>query len=162
MKIFKKLQALALAAIMAVVGFSTTAFAAEVEPSAEDQQVVVDFDITPDMVDENGMIAIPVSTRSLVDQTFYFTNYHRGADRTYYKSSLQFSITITDSNGNCTGDKVSVQLKDYYGNIQYYTAYANGSTYGFNTSIVYGRTYYFYYDNVSSSTRELKVHMVIN
>lgn len=167
MKTFKRFQAFMLAAVMAVVGFATPAFAAEAEDAVvaeaeETKQVEVEFEVTPDMIDENGMIAIPASVTSLVDQTFSFTNYHRGADRKYYQTTLQFSVTITGPNNTYPGDAVAIDLKDYNGNTQYFTAYADGATYFFSTSIVYGRTYYFYYKNMSSSTRTLTVHMVIN
>lgn len=172
----KKTISILMAVIMAMFSFSATAFAAE-EPAADAAQAVVedvpegaevleviDFDVTPDMVDENGAIAVPVDRSvTLVDQTWTWTNYHHGSNRSYNYSTIGFKCRITDSNGNAVGDEISIQLHDTYtGDTQYFTAYADGGWYwNNNISIVSGRQYYFYYDNLSSSTRTMKIHMVI-
>ena len=176
----KKAVSILMAVIMAMFSFTATAFAAE-KPAADaatavvtvDEDVpegaevleVIDFDVTPDMVDENGMIAIPASVTSttLVDQSWTFTNYHQGSNRSYAYSTIGFSVRITDSNGSSVSDKISIELHDTVGgSVQYFTAYGNGAWYGnSNISIVANRQYFFYYDNVSSSTRTMSIHMVI-
>lgn len=173
----KKTVSILMAVIMAMFSFPMAAFAAEesaadaavVEeadlPEGAEMLEVIDIDVTPDMVDENGMIAVPTSITSttLVDQTWTWTNYHQGSNRSYSYSTIGFKCQITDSNGNAVSDEISVELHDTVsGSVNYYTAYANGGWYGYGSiSIVSGRQYYFYYDNLSSSTRSMKIRMVI-
>lgn len=175
----KKTVSILMAVIMAMFSFTATAFAAEPAADAAVAEVieeadlpegaevldVITIDVTPDMVDENGTIAIPASVTSttLVDQTWTWTNYHQGSSRSYGYSTIGFKAQITASNGTAVSDEISIQLHDTTnGATQYFTAYANGGWYGYsNISIVSGRQYYFYYNNLSSSTRTMKIRMVI-
>lgn len=171
----KKTVSILMAVIMAMFSLPMAAFAAEdtaaeaattavVEDVPEGAEVleVIDLEVTPD---ENGMIAIPASITSttLVDQSWTFTNYHQGSNRSYAYSTIGFRVQITASNGTAVSDEVSIQLHDTYtGDVQYFTAYGNGVWYSNNNiSIVSGRQYYFYYKNLSSSSRTMKIHMVI-
>ena len=173
----KKTVSILMAVIMAMFSFPMAAFAAE-EPAADAAVVeeadlpegaevleVIDIDVTPDMVDENGLIDVTDAIKSvtLVDQTWTWTNYHQGSNRSYNYSTIGFKAKISDSNGNAVGDTISVELHDTTnGATQYFTVYAdNNWAYNNNISIVSGRQYYFYYDNLSSSTRSMKIRMVI-
>ena len=161
---FKKLQAVLVAAVLAFCGFTTTAFAAEEQSAINvdmtEEHGSYEFDITPDMVDENGMVAI---SKGSIDQSWNFTHTHQGSNRTYSSSSISFSAKITDSNGNAVGDQISIDLKESNGVTHgHYTAYADGTWYGNNNiPIVSGDTYYFYYTNESSSSRTMKIRMII-
>lgn len=129
-----------------------------------------EIEITPNMNNENGRIMINFrdgddeedDDEGEIDQTWYFTSYHRGADRSYNATSLTFAAKITDSNGNAVGDQIFIRLQDYYGTDLGFTFYADGAWYGQgNLSIVSGRTYYFTYSNLTSSTRMMRIRMII-
>lgn len=160
MKTLKKFQAILLTAVMTLCGFSTTAFADEstairednsVDLTATEESEVFEFELTSDDEDDDGTVTI--------DQIFGMVSTHKGLDRIYDTNSLSFSIMITDPQGNPLDNQVSIQLKDYNSNIQYFTAYADGGWYCYNVSITPG-TYYFFYQNLGVY-RTLKVRMII-
>lgn len=131
---------------------STTAFAAE-----EELYQTLEFQLDAD----EGYIAVPAS---IINQTFSMTTTHRGADRTYSASTLRFSVTITDSNGNACNSVVAVELHDYNQSTPISTAIigADGGTYGHTVPITPGRVYYFYYRKTAGDSRTLSVNMIIN
>lgn len=152
MKAMRKIQAIMLAIVIAVCSFSVTAFAEEATPSEVKVTQVIS-------ADGNGTVVMPTS----INQTFNFTGYHRGADRSYSNSNLFFYIKVTDSNGTTPGDRIAVVLHDYNNNTQIFTAYADGTWYGYNLiSVIPGKLYYFTYENLTSSTRSMTVTMQIN
>lgn len=158
----KKIIALILSTIMLITAVSATAFAAEV-PATEELSAgnYYEFVVEPD---ENGMIAIPSSLTStlVADNTWEFRNHYTGADRVYNCNYIMFSARITDFNGSPVGDLIEIKLKDYYTNEQTFVTYADGGWYSFNNiSVNYGDTYYFYYDNLSSSIRKIRITMRI-
>ena len=160
MKTCMRIQVLILALILALTSFTTVAFAA----ADTDEGYVVetyDFQITSEMVDENGQVAIPFGLA--VDQTFNMSSYHRGADRTYSGTELGYAVTITDANGNAVSDRVIVELHDYNSAtaIKASSVNADGSLNYFTVPIVTNRVYYFVYSKVSGTTSTLRVHMRI-
>ena len=167
----KKAISILMAVIMVMFCLSATAFAEEAPaaemdiPEGAEVLEVIDFEVTPDMVDENGMIAIPASITSttLVDQSWNFTGSHTGSTRSYGYSTIGYKVEITASNGTKVSDRISIELHDTNnGDVQYFTAYGDGALYGENNiAITSSHSYYFYYKNVSSSTRTMKIHMVI-
>lgn len=181
----KRYFALFLAVAMVLCSFSASVFATEAEANEventstatatstttaatattamnlpEEAEVidVIDFDF-----DTNISIPITITSTTLVNNTWTFRNHHQGSTRKYAYNTIGFKIQVTDSNGNAVSDRISIQLHDTVnGGTQYYTAYANGALYGYNNiSIVANRNYYFCYDNLSSSTRMIKIHMII-
>lgn len=166
MKNFKHLLAFTLTAIMGLSSFGTTASAAgnpDEIPSSNIEENVYEFEVTPNMVTSDGIIAL--STFSLdVDQTFTFSGSHRGGDRTYSGNKLRYAITITDANGNAVDNTVSISLYDYNHSyaLKYHNLKADGSTTViYDVPITSGRTYYFKYARTSGTSRTLKVHMQI-
>lgn len=163
--VLKKCSLFCLAMIMAMLSVMPT-MAAEsekteaVETDSGYEVYEEEFILEPGESISETDLNSAVSTLATIDQTFTMTSYHRGADRTYSSSNLRFSITITDTNGNATSDKVSVTLRDYNGYASGWVVTANGSIFSKSgISIVAGRVYYFTYSNSGSST--LRVNMVI-
>lgn len=158
----KKIIALILSTILLITAVSATAFAAEV-PATEELSAgnYYEFVVEPD---ENGMIAIPSSLTStlVADNTWEFRNHYTGADRIYNCDYIMFSARITDFNGSPVGDTISIDLKDYYSNVQNFIVYADDYWYSFNNvQVNYGDTYYFYYENLTSSIRKIRITMRI-
>ena len=158
----KKIIALILSTIMLITAVSATAFAAEV-PATEELSAgnSYEFVVEPD---ENGMIAIPSSLTStlVADNTWEFRNHYTGADRVYNCNYIMFSARATDFNGSPVGDTISIDLNDYYGNVQTFNIDADDTWYNFNNITVnYGDTAYFYYKNLTSSIRKIRITMRI-
>lgn len=153
----KKILSLVLAVLMAVSCLSMTVLAAEVP---EENALSYEFEITSEMPDE-GYIAVP---RAVVDQTFTMTTSHRGADRTYSGSNLEYVVRITDANGNAVNNVVAVALHDYNHTAAIHTneIQANGGYSYYTLPIVANRVYYFKYTKISGTTRTLRVNMQIN
>lgn len=170
----KKITTLLMAAIMTICSFGTTVMAAEtdnvmmVQPET---MKLVDVEIDEDgnrtevyemeiPVEEQGEGAVAFA----LDQSFNMTGSHRGGDRTYSGSRLQYAVTVTGSNGSAVDATVSVQLHDY--NHGYALSNANvradGSTTVVpNVSITPNRVYYFTYAQTSGTIRALTVRMRI-
>lgn len=176
MTIFRKVSMLIMVAIIAITSISSTSFAAtksniefDQYPDYELIDVTYDeegrrtetyeFDLAENAITEdNGILLLSVN------QTFTFTGTHRGADRTYSGNYLQYTIKITDSNGNSVDNTVLVELYDYNHTnpLSSTSVSANGSsTVVSGISITSGRTYYFYYTTTSGTSRALKVQMSI-
>lgn len=185
-----RMSAIMLAAVMAVI-FSftsyTTAFAASetnetpalsvsdtdaTTPnlSSKPEHGREEFEVTPNMINENGRIQFQLrdgdddddEEENVIDQWWYFTGYHRGSNRSYNATELMFSAKITDANGNSVGDEVAIDLKDLDDDTQHFTVYADNTWYGYGSiAITPNETYYFYYQDVTSSTTQLKIRMVI-
>lgn len=163
MKTFKRFSTLMLAILMVICSVSTTAFAAEADVTTGSDDAgsatVVEFEITPEMVNADGTGIMPMS----INQTFNVTGSHTGSTRTYYSSTLSYQITVTDVNGNPAGNILSVQLYDSSNSlINEYQLWANGQTSWNNIPISYGAAYYFKYVLAYGDMRTLKVHMIIN
>ena len=184
-----RLYALMLAAVMVITFGFTTAFAAETDENRATPELTVsqsdanaseltsrpkhgreEIEITPDMIDENGRIRFNLRDGdddddedwNVIDQWWYFTGSHQGSDRTYDTDTLQFSVKVTGADGSYVGDRVAIKLNDYYDNQLGFTAYANGAWYGYGCiEIIPNRTYYFTYTDLTSSTTQLWIRMVI-
>lgn len=141
----------------------TTATVTTTEMDLPEGAKIIDvIDITPGMVD-NNIIPITINSTTLVDNSWTFVHTHQGSNRSYPYNTIGFKVIITASNGSAVNDRISIELHDTVNSgVQYYTAYANGNWYVKNNiSIVPNRNYYFFYRNLSSSTRNIKIHMVI-
>ena len=158
----KKLLAIVLAVIMAITAVSATAFAAEV-PADENTEAntgnVYTFVVEPD---ENGVFAIPNPnpTRSTLvfDNTWEFRNHYTGSTMVFYSNYIQISAKATDFNGSPVGDQIAIELYDIYGTSQLSTIYADGTWYNYNSiPVVYGDSYYFYFDNLTSNIRKIRI-----
>lgn len=111
-----------------------------------------------DFNNPSGIVALSL------DQSFTMTSSHRGGDRTYSGNYLQYSVTVTDTNGNAVDNTVSVKLYDYNHSyaLSNTSVKADGSTTTVrNVSITPGRVYYFKYARTSGASRTLKVRMRI-
>lgn len=175
MKVFKKVATMFLAVLMLMS--SLTANAMAVEPGddlpAANTAKLVSMEYNADGTrTATYEVAVPQTSATgdygimplAIDQTFTMTSSHRGGDRTYSGNKLQFSVSITDANGNAVDNTVSVQLHDY--NHSYALISANVTANGSmktesDISITPGRTYYFYYKVLSGASRTLKVRMII-
>lgn len=120
-----------------------------------------EMEVTPEMLAEGDYGIMPCAD---VDQTFTMTTSHRGADRTYSGNYLQYSVTVTDVNGNAVNNSISVQLWDYNHNYPLMDTSVNAD--GFTVtksqvSITSGRVYYFKYVLTSGTIRTLRVRMRI-
>lgn len=151
MKTIKRLQALILAVLVGIscTCTSTTAFA---------EEIVGDSSEPIEYSDDSGIMLLSV------DQTFTFTSYHRGSNRTYSGSYLDFTATITDSSGNATSSVVTINLYNSSGTlVKSVSVSADGNSHKTsNVSITSGGTYYFTYTVSSGSTTTLKIRMVIS
>ena len=158
----KKILAIILAVIMAITAVSATAFAAEVPASKSAEETtgnVYKFVVEPN---ENGVFAIPNpnSTRSTLvfDNTWEFRNHYTGSTMVFYSNYIQISAKATDFNGSPVGDEIAIELYDSYGGSQLSTIYADGTWYNYNSIPVnYGDSYYFYFDNVTSNIRKIRI-----
>lgn len=157
MKLFKRIQSIALALIMclgAVTG--TTAFAAEVP---EETIETYDFEITPAENEEE----ISLLSTSSVNNTFNVYLEHTGSSRTYSGNYLRYSIEITDTNGNAVNNILAVRLYDSKGSLKSEGQFwADGSLNIIqNIPISSGTSYYFKYLLAYGNARTLRVHMEI-
>lgn len=157
MKLFKRIQSIALALIMclgAVTG--TTAFAAE---APEETIETYDFEITPAENEEE----ISLLSTSSVNNTFNVYLEHTGSSRTYSGNYLRYSIEITDTNGNAVDNILAVRLYDSRGSLKSEGQFwADGSLNIIqNIPISSGTSYYFKYLLAYGNARTLRVHMEI-
>lgn len=176
MCILKKIATIFLAVLMTVSSMTVNTMAAEqgedvpnfnaaelvsVEYNADGTRTeVYEFDVMQLSTSSGDYGIMPLS----VDQSFNMGSSHRGGDRTYAGNKLQFSVKITDVNGNAVDNFVSVELHDY--NHSYALVNSNVKADGSmitvsDISITPGRTYYFYYKVSSGASRTLKVRMII-
>lgn len=176
MSILKKIATMFLTVLMIVSSMTVNTMAAEqgedvpdfdatelvsVEYNADGTRTeVYEFDVMQVSTANGDYGIMPLS----VDQTFNMGSSHRGGDRTYAGNKLQFSVKITDANGNAVDNFVSVQLHDY--NHSYALVNSSVKADGrmkteSDISITPGRTYYFYYQVLSGASRTLKVRMII-
>ena len=148
-KSFTKLMSVLMAtiiAITAIFGCTATVFATE-ETSA--QTTIIEFDVTPERL-------------SSTTYTFSFTDTYTDIDRCYDNSYLRFGFYMYEAGtGAAVGDEVAIDLKDYYGTDLGFTAYADKSWYNFQVPIYINNPYYFELENLTSSTRTLKVKLMI-
>lgn len=173
MKFFKNFIAVLMAMLLSVGSVPMMAMAAEVGDNTTKQfeaveLVEVEYDEDGrktevyefDIVQEGEYGIMPYS----LDQSFTMGSYHRGADRSYSGRKLQYSVTVTDVNGNAVDNMIAVDLHDYnhsYG-ISGVNVKADGATITIpNISITPGRLYYFEYTRISGASRTLKVRMRI-
>lgn len=144
----EKVFAIVLVAILFLCNIPV--YAAETDSNAEDKTI---------QAKENQIRSI-----TLVDNTWTFVHNHQGATRSYPYSSIGFKVEITDSNGNPISDQIRIKLYNSTTGsaILTYYAYANGSLYSKNNiSINSNVGYYFTYENLSSYTQAVRIHMVI-
>lgn len=157
MKTFKHFFTLILAILMFVYSTNTTAFAKETDTDIG-YPTIIEFEITPQIVDKNNSAIMPLN----VDNTFHVTGSHTGSSRTYYGNTLRYQITVTDVNGNSANNILAIQLYDSTNYMmREYQVWADGSNYQYDIPISYGGKYYFKYLLAYGTTRTLKVHMVI-
>lgn len=153
MKLFKQIQALMLAVIMAVMTIgSTTAFAAE---TTNEEVLVPESTSVTTMENRSGLT-------TLVNQSFSMSGTHTGSTRTYNRNNLGVICSFTDMNGNTPADGtiLSIQLYDASGNFVTEWQGSNGSVLGPTVPITYGGRYYFRYA-VAYGTQNLKLHVLI-
>lgn len=152
MKVLKKIQALTLVAIIAIMSFGTTAFATEVSPKNS---------VTEEISDDGNNIQPRILT-TIVDQSFTMSSVHTGSTRTYNYNNLGAICTFTDMNGNIPADGTILAIRLYDSNNNLVKEWqGNGGNVICNTvGINYGGRYYFKY-LVAYGTQNLKVHMLI-
>ena len=165
MNFTKKFKLVTLALTVVVLcGTSILTYAAE--PS-NDYNLIEDVDTVEDdgEVIYEEVITTDDLTASIsdLDQTFTMTSYHRGGDRKYSGNRLQYSITVTDVNGNAVNNSIRVKLYDYNHNyaLAENTIDADGVRVTHRVSITANRTYYFTYSRISGANRTLKVRVQI-
>lgn len=166
MKSIKRLGALLLTALLTISTINTPVFAAEAVPAQEtassnsaQQQVVYDyeFEITPDMVGEDGSVIIPLSAGS-VDQTFTMTTTHTGSTRTYYGNYLAYGATLSGAPGNILAlqfyhsSGTKIDEKQYWCNGVYQHGYI---------PITSGNSYYIKYVLAYGTPTPITVHMTL-
>ncbi len=139
MKLFRRINSLVLAVVMAVMLFgATTAFAAE-----------------------NS--AVPYSTQ-ILNQTFNMTGTHVGSSRTYNYNSITFNCYFCNQNGSVlptNGAVLAVRLYDDTTNSFVNEWQGNNGVVRGTQSITYGHKYHFEY-LVAYGTQSLKINMVIS
>ena len=146
---------------------NTTAFAAESSQNLEmdtsgEKGTIYEFDITPEMINEDGSVVMPLSQNSTINQSFYMTTEHTGSTRTYYGNTIRFAITITDANGNAVDNIVAVRLYRSSGALmEEHQVRCDGFQNNREVSISSGSSYYFKYLLAYGTARTLKVHMII-
>lgn len=152
MKVLKKIQALTLVAIIAIMSFGTTAFATEVSPKNS---------VTEEISDDGNNIQPRILT-TIVDQSFTMSSVHTGSTRTYNYNNLGAICTFTDMNGNIPADGTILAIRLYDSNNNLVKEWqGNGGNVICNTvGINYGGRYYFKY-LVAYGTQNLKLHMLI-
>ena len=160
MKTTKGIISILVAIIMVLTAVSSTAFAAEVPAEETSDGNYYEFTFE---ADGSGVIAIPTEpTRAtlIYDNTWDFRNHYTGPDMVLNCDYIRFSAYASDYNGNASGDEIAIDLKNYSYDVQSFTAYADNSWYNYNNiEVDYGDTYYFYYENLPSSTRKLHITM---
>lgn len=173
MKFFKNFTVVLMAMLLSVESVPMMAMAAEVDDNTTKQfeaaeLVEVEHDEDGrktevyefDIVQEGEYGIMPLS----LDQSFTMGSYHRGADRSYSGSKLQYAVTVTDVNGYAVDNMISVELHDYNHSYALSTlnVKADGSTVAIpNIPITPGSLYYFEYSRISGASRTLKVRMRI-
>lgn len=157
-----RIKSLFLAVVMIVCVSGTTVFASESSietTSSPQQETICEFDITPEMVNEDGSVIIP---RSTIDQSFNMTTSHTGSTRTYYGNAIRFGVIITDTNGNAVDNIVAIRLYHSSGRlISEDQVWCNGVQNNREVAISYGSSYYFQYLLAYGTTRTLRVRMII-
>lgn len=161
MKNFKRIQAMFLAVIMAVMTIgSTTAFAAESASNGSTWVTTDEFEIvgnTVSNVSENSNMI------TLVNQSFPMSGVHTGSTRTYNYYTLGFICNFTDQNGNIPSDGTILAVRLYNASTNTFVKEwqgSNGCVLGRTIPITYGNRYYFQY-LVAYGTNNLKVDMLI-
>lgn len=179
----KRISAIMMAATMAVICCFTnytTAFAASetkarptMAVSASDMAItsakhVEEIEISTNMFNDGGRLLFNLrdddddDEPEIIDQTFYFTNYHRGADRSYDADTIALAFKITDSNGAAINNQVAITFQDYWGTELVYYVDADGGWHGnANIAIVPNRTYYLTYENLTSTTTQLRARVMM-
>jgi len=177
MKFFKNVTMVLMAVIMTICSIPMVAMAAELgedKPNVLDAAELVgveydedgrrtevyEIDIAQEAAADGEYGIMPLS----LDQSFTMGASHRGADRTYSGTKLQYAVTVTDQYGNAVDNRISVKLYDY--NHSFALSNTNVSADGSTTvipgiSIVPGRVYYFQYSRTAGASRTLKVRMRI-
>lgn len=127
--------------------------------AAETKQVIYDyqFDITPDMVSEDGSVIIPLSDAA-IDQTFSMTSSHTGSTRRYTGNHLSYGAQISGAPGNIlavqffhsSGTKVAEE--QFWCNGEYHSGYI---------PIVSGNSYYIKYLLAYGTPTPITVHMYL-
>ena len=154
MKSFKKAMSILLATIItftAVFACTTTAFAAE---TTSEKSTIIELDVDPD---------INNNPRSTVT-TFFFTfaDTYTDIDRYYDTTYLRIGFNICEaSTGLGVGDEVAISLKDYYDDEDILFVDADAGWHNFQIPIYTGIAYYLEFENLTSSTRILKVKVMI-
>lgn len=150
MKLFKRINALTLALVMAVMLFGTsTVFAAE---NTGNYTFSKNTDIQ----------ATPYSNK-LIDQTFNMTGTHVGSTRTYNCNSISFQCYFFNQNGTtlpANGAVLAVRLYDDTTGAFVNEWQSNNIVVTGSQSISYGHRYHFEY-LVAYGTQSLKINMKI-
>lgn len=152
MKHFRRLGALLLAVLLVISNVNVPVFAAETVHTAH-----YEFDITPDMVGEDGSVIVPLF--AAIDQTFTMTSSHTGSTRQYVGNHLAYGAQISGAPGNIlavqffhsSGTKVAEE--QFWCNGEYHSGYI---------PIVSGNSYYIKYLLAYGTPTPITVHMYLN
>lgn len=157
MKTFKRIQAMFLTVIMAIMTIgTTTAFAAE--PQNEDIVWVEGEEFT---VGSDSEIT-PRALTTIVNQKFNISGEHTGSTRTYNYYNVGVICSFKDRNGNIPSDGtiLSIQLYNAAGQKVHEWQGSNGVVLGQTVPITYGGRYFFKYA-VAYGTRDLNLEVLI-
>lgn len=153
MKLFKRLQALSLAIVMAIMTMgTTTAFAAE--PTTENAAWVDAKDIE---------VTATYKTTIIADDTFNISGSHTGSTRTYNYNNMGFNFYFYDQNGNPLPNGSTIlavrRYDDTNGDVKEWQS-SNGSIICGLSPISYGHRYHFQY-LVAYGTPNVRIRMQI-
>lgn len=176
MKLFKRINALTLSIVMAVMLFGTsTVFAAEqpaeITPFASSQIIDVvenedgSREITMEISPSSEQTDIAISPYSTVflDQTFSITGRYTGSTRTYNANSVQLSVYMTKPNGEILTDGTVLEVRFKDASTKADVKAFQTSSYHTTTNffpITYGGRYYMQYA-IAYGTQTVQLHMVI-
>lgn len=149
MRKFKRIQAMFLAVILAVMSIgTTTTFAAENTMSTNYAEETVS----------------PASLTTIVNQTFNINGYHTGSTRTYNYDGIGFNCTFKDQNGNALtdGSILAVRLYTSSGQLVKEWQSSNGMIVVASPTLklTNGNRYYFQY-LVAYGTQNMQINMHI-
>ena len=157
MKAFVKIQAMIMSIAMFLCATSVTTYASEKSAFDETTVGTYDFEITPDMLEDEIVLM------ANVDNTFNVYGSHTGSTRNYYGNKLRYSVTITDVNGRSVNNILAIQLFSSNGLAKHEAQFwaDAGLHIVQEIPISYGSAYYFKYVKVYGNLRTLRVHMEI-
>lgn len=154
MKIFKRIQALALAAIMAVMTLGAVPASAAEISDPEDAIIVAN---------SNESVIMPRASATLVDQTFNMSYEHTGSARRYDYDSIWFDCVFTKQDGSALTDGTILAIRLYDATTRKkVTEWQDSSGRAYVRAFSIDRTHRYYFQYcVAYGTPNLKIHMKI-